>query len=224
MRKLLPILYLLVLVFVSCQQNDGKDPESTKPPNVVIIFTDDQGYQDLGCFDSPDIKTPNIDRLASEGGRYTSFYVAQPVCSASRAALLTGCYPNRIGIHGAFIPNAAKGLNPKEITIAEMLKGEGYRTAHYGKWHLGDAKEFLPTKQGFDEYFGILYSNDMWPLHPWQGTVFNFPPLPLWENENIIDTLNDQSLLTKHITERSINFIERNKEEPFFLYIAHPQP
>lgn len=198
-------------------------PEIQKP-NVIIIFTDDQGYQDLGSFGSPNIKTPNIDRLATEGARFTNFYVAQPVCSASRAGLLTGCYPNRIGINGALMPNSEIGLNLDEVTIAEMLKKEGYKTAHYGKWHLGDDISFHPTRQGFDEFYGIPYSNDMWPLHPLQGSVFNFSPLPLYENEQIIDTLEDQSLLTTSITERSVDFIDKNKDNPFFLYVAHPQP
>lgn len=219
MRKLLP-LFFITLCF-SCNKEQENTPQK---PNVIIIFTDDQGYQDVGVFGAQGFETPNLDQMAAEGVRFTDFYAAQAVCSASRAGLLTGCYPNRLGIHGAFMPNAKKGLNPNEITIAEMLKGNGYSTAIYGKWHLGDAQEFLPTKQGFDEYFGIPFSNDMWPYHPQQGTVFNFGPLPLYENETVIDTLNDQSNLTTQITERSVDFIRRNKENPFFLYVAHPQP
>ncbi len=197
---------------------------SSRLPNIVIIFTDDQGYEDVGCFGSPDILTPNLDRMAARGVRLTSFYAAQAVCSASRAALLTGCYPNRLGIHGALMPNSARGLHPDEVTMADMLKRRGYHTAVYGKWHLGDQPEFLPTRQGFDEYFGIPYSNDMWPHHPQQGPVFDFDPLPLFENETIIDTLDDQTMLTTQITERSVDFIGRHKEDPFFLYVAHPQP
>ncbi|RKQ49717.1 arylsulfatase [Roseivirga pacifica] len=216
-------LLLIVVLFAvySCQTTTTKTPSK---PNVIIIFTDDQGYQDVGSYGAVGFKTPNLDQMAAEGIRLTDFYAAQAVCSASRAGLLTGCYPNRLGIHGAFMPNSPKGLNPEETTIAEMLKTEGYKTAIYGKWHLGDAPEFLPTKQGFDEYFGIPFSNDMWPYHPQQGTIFNFGPLPLYENENIIDTLTDQSNLTTQITERSIQFIQENKSEPFFLYVAHPQP
>lgn len=219
MRYFLLLLFTLFLFSCHEQQDD-----SGSRPNVVIIFTDDQGYQDLGNFGSPNILTPVIDNLAQQGIRLTSFYSAQAVCSASRAGLLTGSYPNRLGIHGAFMPNSMKGLNPSETTIAEMLKQNGYKTAVFGKWHLGDAPEFMPNNQGFDEYFGIPYSNDMWPLHPEQGTVFNFGPLPLYENEKVIDTLTDQSMLTTQITERSIDFISKNKENPFFLYIAHPQP
>ncbi|WP_268122167.1 sulfatase [Roseivirga pacifica] len=216
-------LLLIVVLFAiySCQTTTTKTPSK---PNVIIIFTDDQGYQDVGSYGAVGFKTPNLDQMAAEGIRLTDFYAAQAVCSASRAGLLTGCYPNRLGIHGAFMPDSPKGLNPEETTIAEMLKTEGYKTAIYGKWHLGDAPEFLPTKQGFDEYFGIPFSNDMWPYHPQQGTIFNFGPLPLYENENIIDTLTDQSNLTTQITERSIQFIQENKSEPFFLYVAHPQP
>jgi arylsulfatase len=190
----------------------------------VLIFTDDQGYQDVGAYGADDILTPNLDQMASEGIMLSSFYAAQAVCSASRAGLLTGCYPNRIGIHNAFMPDSKIGLNASETTIAEMLKAKGYSTGIFGKWHLGDHPDFLPTKHGFDEYFGIPYSNDMWPLHPQQGPVFNFGPLPLYENETIIDTLTNQSQLTTQITERSVNFINRNKDRPFFLYVPHPQP
>lgn len=218
MRKLIPLFFLLPLV--SCTQKKIE----TDRPNVVIIFTDDQGYQDVGCYGSPDIKTPNLDQMAKDGIRLTDFYAAQAVCSASRAGLLTGCYPNRVGIHGALMPNSKVGLNLTETTIAEMMKANGYTTAMFGKWHLGDNAKFMPTKQGFDQYFGIPYSNDMWPLHPQQGPIFSFGPLPLYENENIIDTLTDQSNLTTQITERSIDFINSNKNEPFFLYVAHPQP
>lgn len=214
-------LALLPLLLFSCQVEKEVAPQK---PNIIIIFTDDQGYQDVGVFGAEGFETPHLDQMAAEGVRFTDFYAAQAVCSASRAGLLTGCYPNRLGIHGAFMPNSPKGLNPDEITIAEMLKGNGYSTAIYGKWHLGDAREFLPTRQGFDEYFGIPFSNDMWPYHPQQGTYFNFGPLPLYENETVIDTLNDQSMLTTQITERSVDFIKRNKDRPFFLYVAHPQP
>jgi arylsulfatase len=194
------------------------------PPNVVIIFTDDLGYADAGCFGATGFETPNLDRMAREGLRLTQFYTAQPVCSASRAALLTGCYSNRVGIHEALMPNAATGLHPNETTIADLLKNKGYRTAAFGKWHLGDHPRFMPGNQGFDEFFGIPYSGDMWPYHPQQGTVFNFGPLPLWDREKIVDTLHNQSLLTTHITERSVDFIRRNRHQPFFLYVPHPQP
>lgn len=215
------ILFLLLLGTISCTNNQTTD---TSKPNVVVIFTDDQGYQDVGCFGATDIKTPHLDQMAKEGIRLTDFYAAQAVCSASRAGLLTGCYPNRLGIHGAFMPSSKQGLNLSETTIAEMLKGIDYKTGIFGKWHLGDHPQFMPNNQGFDEYFGIPYSNDMWPFHPQQGPIFNFDPLPLFENETIIDTLENQSSLTTQITERSIDFIKENNDNPFFLYIAHPQP
>ena len=203
---------------------DQIKPEPAEGPNVVLIFTDDQGYRDLGSFGSPDINSPNLDKMAEEGVKLSSFYVAQAVCSASRAAILTGCYPSRIGIHNALMPDSKTGLHPQETTLAEMLKSRGYATAIYGKWHLGDQPEFMPLDQGFDEFFGIPYSNDMWPFHPQQGKDFNFGPLPLYENRAVIDTLTDQALLTTRITERSVDFINRNKDRPFFLYVAHPQP
>lgn len=162
--------------------------------------------------------------MALEGIRLTDFYAGQPICSALRAAILTGCYPNRIGIHLAFTPKNKNGLNLSELTIAEMLKNNGYATALFGKWHLGDHPDFMPNNHGFDEFFGIPYSNDMWPFHPEQGKKFNFPHLPLFENQKIIDTLLDQSMLTTQLTERSVDFIERNKSNPFFLFLAHPQP
>jgi len=215
------IILLLFISVTSCTRSQTAD---TSKPNIIIIFTDDQGYQDVGCFGATDIKTPHLDQMAKDGIRLTDFYAAQAVCSASRAGLLTGCYPNRIGIHGAFMPNSNRGLSLSETTIAEMLKGIDYKTGIFGKWHLGDHPNFMPNNQGFDEYFGIPYSNDMWPFHPQQGPIFNFDPLPLFENETIIDTLKNQSSLTTQITERSIDFIKKNKENSFFLYIAHPQP
>nr|WP_255647376.1 sulfatase [Fulvivirga sedimenti] len=212
------MILLVILISFSCS-----NPEEGPPPNIVIIFTDDQGYEDVGVFGSKQIETPNLDRMATEGVRLTSFYAAQAVCSASRAALLTGCYPNRVGIHQAFMPQAKKGLREEETTMAEMLERQGYATAVYGKWHLGDAPENLPLSEGFDDFFGIPYSNDMWPYHPQQES-FNFSPLPLYEDNQIIDTLEDQSFLTTAITERSVEFIDKNKDQPFFLYVAHPQP
>lgn len=219
-KKIVPLL-LVCFGILSCA---NQHTEENKKPNVVIIFTDDQGYQDIGCFGSPDIRTPHLDKMAEEGIKLTDFYAAQAVCSASRAGLLTGCYPNRLGVHGAFMPNSNQGLNLSETTLAEMLREIDYKTGIFGKWHLGDHPDFMPNNQGFDTYFGIPYSNDMWPLHPQQGTIFDFGPLPLFENETIIDTLTTQNLLTTEITERSVDFIRKNKDNPFFLYIAHPQP
>ena len=215
MKQRLNIL-LLVFVLWSCEQE--------RPPNVIFILTDDQGYGDLGSYGATDIKTPHLDELAAQGARFTSYYATQPVCSASRASILTGCYSDRIGIHNALGPGAKVGLNPEEETLAELLKDQGYATAIFGKWHLGDAPKFLPRKHGFDEFYGILYSNDMWPKHPQQGTVFNFPDIQLYENEKPILTLEDQTFLTEALTDRAIDFIQRHKDHPFFVYLPHPQP
>ncbi|MDW7692907.1 sulfatase [Flammeovirgaceae bacterium SG7u.111] len=197
-------------------------------PNFVIIFTDDQGYQDLGCFGSPTIQSPNLDRMAAEGVRLTSFYVGAPLCTPSRAALMTGSYPTRIdmaeGVDFPVLLDAdPKGLNPNEITIAEVLKSVGYKTGMFGKWHLGDQPEFLPTTQGFDEFFGLPYSYDISPFHL-NNKKYNFSPLPLLEGEKVIEINPDCDYLTKRITERAVRFIEENKDDPFFLYIPHPSP
>lgn len=192
-------------------------------PNVVLIFADDLGYADIGPFGAPPHSTPNLDRMAAEGRKFSNFYVAQAVCSASRAALLTGCYPNRLGIHGALGPQAKHGLNPSETTIAEMLKTRGYQTAIYGKWHLGHHAKFLPTRQGFDEYHGLPYSNDMWPSHP-EAAPGSYPDLPLIEGERVVALNPDQSKLTHDLTRRAVDFIERHQAEPFFVYLPHPMP
>ncbi|MDT0539087.1 sulfatase [Croceitalea sp. P059] len=218
------IFLLVFTLLISCQKRINKIPKSDSLPNIVLIFTDDQGYQDVGVFGSPNIRTPHLNKMASEGLKLTNFYAAQAVCSASRAAILTGCYPNRISIHGALMPNAKIGLAHQEVTIAEMLQQKGYATGIFGKWHLGDHPDYMPLNHGFDEFFGIPYSNDMWPNHPQQGPIFDFDPLPLYENEVVIDTLTDQSNLTTQITQKSVEFIKRNKDKPFFLYVPHPQP
>lgn len=219
----LALLIPFILLF-SCGEKETETPNKEIPPNVVLIFTDDQGYRDVGVFGADDIATPNLDQMAADGVKLTSYYSAQAVCSASRAGILTGCYPNRIGIHNALGPGNTHGINDAETTMAEMLKDIGYKTAIFGKWHLGHHPKFLPTRHGFDEWFGIPYSNDMWPYHPQQGPIFNFPDLPLFENETVIDTLHEQSQLTTQLTERSVDFINRNKDNPFFLYVPHPQP
>jgi arylsulfatase A-like enzyme len=190
-------------------------------PNVVLIFPDDLGYGDVGCYGAKGYATPNIDRLAREGVRFTDFYVPQAICSASRAALLTGRYPNRVGILGALGPGAKNGIRPQELTLGEVFKSRGYATAIYGKWHLGDHDPHLPTDNGFDEYFGLPYSNDMWPNHPTNKT---FPPLPLFEGKRIVQTQPDQRMLTTWYTQRSVAFIEKNKDRPFFLYVPHSMP
>lgn len=217
------ILCLLLIASIGASCSKSKK-SSIKKPNIIVILTDDQGYEDVGCYGAKGFETPNLDRMANEGARFTDFYAPQAVCTASRAGILTGCYPNRIGMNGAFFPADGQGLNSDETTIPEMLKAAGYATAIYGKWHLGDDSSSMPNNHGFDDFFGIPYSNDMWPLHPWQGTEFNFPPLPLMHNEVVLDTLVDQSNLTQMITKRSVDFIKKNKDQPFFMYVAHPQP
>ena len=201
----------------------SSSPAAERLPNVVIIFTDDQGYGDIGVNGAEGFETPNLDRMAKEGRHFTRWYAAQAVCSASRTALMTGCYPNRLGMHGALSPGSRHGLNPEETTLAEVFKSKGYATAAFGKWHLGDHEKFLPLQQGFDEYFGIPYSNDMWPQHP---ASKDFPPLPLYEgNERLrIADEHDQRMMTTWLTARSVDFINRHREQPFFLYVPHPQP
>ena len=226
MKTYRSLLWAMAILISSCKESPVKTANNNrlKNPNIVLILTDDQGYADLGVFGATNFDTPHLDQMAQEGALLTQYYAPQAVCSASRAGILTGCYPNRVGIHNAFMPDAKKGLNPSELTIAEMLKEQGYATAIYGKWHLGDAPEFLPNQHGFDDYFGIPYSNDMWPLHPQQGPVFNFKALPLLENGQVLDTLTDQSQLTTQLTQRAVSFITDKKDQPFFLYVAHPQP
>ncbi len=213
----------------------GLPANGEQPPNIVIIFTDDQGYADVGSYGAKGFETPNIDRLAAEGMRFTDWYVAQAVCSASRAALLTGCYPNRIGIMGALGPRSRHGIHSDETTLAEVCKSKGYATAIFGKWHLGFQKEFLPLQHGFDEYYGLPYSNDMWPLHPNYAHLPDpavrrkqgFPELPMYEGNAIVNkevTGEDQARLTTEYTERAVDFINRNATQPFFLYVPHSMP
>jgi len=207
--------------------------EKPQNPNIILIFMDDLGYGDLSCYGASQYKTPNLDRMAAQGVRFTSFLSAQAVCSASRAGIMTGCYPNRVGISGALMPDAKIGLNPNEETIAEVLKKRNYKTAAIGKWHLGYQPEFLPMQQGFDEYLGLPYSNDMWPVNydgkpaDENSNKARYPVLSLIDgNDKFRDirTLDDQSELTPLYTERAVRFIKANKKNPFFLYLAHSMP
>jgi arylsulfatase A len=222
------VLALIALVAFETSNDAARQqpPRLQRPPNFVIVYADDLGYADIGSFstrtDASRPQTPNLDRMAAEGIRLTNFYVAQAVCSASRAALLTGSYSNRVGIQGALNHTATYGLNPDETTIAEVLKPKGYATAIYGKWHLGHQPPFLPVRHGFDEYFGLPYSNDMWPRHPERKNFF--PELPLIEGDRTIVHDPDQSQLTRLYTERAVRFLERNKDTPFFLYVPHTMP
>lgn len=215
MRKLIAAVAFLMSLATSA---GAQAPD--RPPNFVIIFADDLAYGDLGCFGAKGYTTPNLDRMAAEGVRLTSFYAAQAVCSASRTALLTGCYPNRVGILGALGPSSKIGISDTEVTLAQMLKPRGYATAIYGKWHLGHHPKFLPTHHGFDDYFGLPYSNDMWPKHP----TAKFPDLPLIEGDKVVAVNPDQTQLTTWYTERAVKFIAKNKDRPFFLYLAHNMP
>lgn len=223
------ILLLLFTLVTACQ---SQQPD--RPPNIVVIFFDDMGYGDPVSFGGIGYETPHMDRMAAEGMRFTHFYVPQARCSASRAALLTGAYPNRVGGLGVLFPWSEIALDPEEETIADLLRGAGYRTGMMGKWHLGFGEGFLPLDYGFDEYVGIPYSNDMWPVE-YDGTPitdpehpkYRYDPLPLIEgNETVrtIDTLEDQDELTAYFTERAVRFIRENRDDPFFLYLAHPQP
>jgi arylsulfatase A len=224
-----------------------------RQPNFAIVFADDLGYGDLGCYGSPNIRTPNLDRMACEGVRFTSFY-AQPVCGPSRAALMTGCYPPRNSLSFNHLPQFETGIHPDEITLPEVLKPQGYGTMIIGKWHLGDQPKFLPARHGFDKFFGLPYSNDMWPYHPrmplganphprlvaarrrakitgYAGQGTDFPPgggfsqpLPLIENEKVIELNPDQTKLTGRFTAKALEFITENRQRPFFLYLAHVMP
>ncbi len=190
-------------------------------PNIVILFADDMGYGDLACFGNTKIRTPHIDQLAREGTRFTSFYVSQPVCTASRASLLTGCYANRVSMSGALNHLSKVGIHKDEQMLQELLKAKGYATACYGKWHLGDRPPFLPTRRGFDDFAGIPYSNDNGPLHP---TVPGLPPLPFYRGDKIIEKDPDQAQFTRRFTDLAIEFIAQHQHEPFFLYVPHVMP
>ncbi len=191
---------------------------SVDRPNVVIVFCDDVGYADVGVFGAKGYETPNIDRMAAEGVKFTDFYAAASSCTPSRAALMTGCYPQRVSLPNVIGPNAKIGISDEEKTIADVLKPLGYATACYGKWHLGHHPKFLPMRHGFDDYFGLPYSNDMWPNHP---TNKKFPDLPLIEGERVVEYNPDQTQLTTWYTEHAVKFIEKNKDRPFFLYLPH---
>lgn len=234
MNRSLPFAFILLFLgLISSTFAQTQQP----PPNVVVIFIDDMGYADIAPFGAR-YETPNLTRMAKEGRRFTDFVVSSAVCSASRAALMTGCYHRRVGIQGALGPKSNVGLNPDETTIAELCRSKGYATAVFGKWHLGHHPKFLPTNQGFDEYYGIPYSNDMWPLHP--GAVAKRKkdpnaPIP-WAALPMIRATKtggvkianddmqpeDQEQMTREFTERAVKFIKGNMEKPFFLYMPHP--
>ncbi|HVE40769.1 MAG TPA: sulfatase [Planctomycetota bacterium] len=217
------------LLLASLLLGAASEPQQAEKPNIVVIFADDLGYGDLGCYGHPTIRTPNLDRMAAEGMRFTDFYVAAPVCTPSRAALLTGRYAVRSGMASekrrVLFPNSGGGLPDGEITIAEGLKTKGYATAMVGKWHLGHLPQFLPTKQGFDSWFGLPYSNDMDPAPAKPGEPkWMRNNVPLMRNEEVVERPADQTTLTRRYTEEAVKIIKANKDKPFFLYLAHAMP
>ncbi len=223
MRYILITIYLIITM--GCEKQSDL-------PNIIIIFTDDQGYGDVGCYGAEGFVTPNIDSMAKEGILFTDFYVSQAVCSASRASLMTGSYAERVGVQGALSPWNVTGLDPDRVTIAKLLKRYGYTNAIFGKWHLGHKEKYLPLQNGFDEYAGLICSNDMWPVdydgNPLIGEKRSYyPPMAFWrgnEPSEKIESLKDQGKLTTKITELAVDFISRNKNNPFFLYVPHPMP
>ncbi len=226
LRLLLPRTILIFSFFVLLWAFSANAAEVDRKPNFVVIFLDDAGWGDFEPFGSPNYKTPNVDRLAREGCRFNNFYVPQAICSASRAALLTGCYPGRTKMFGAHAPRE-RGLDPSFGTIAEMLKPAGYRTALFGKWHLGDQADTRPPARGFDESCGLMYSNDMWEFHPESPEFWGKYPLQYWENNKVTIervTKDHQPHLTTWYTEHAVDFIERQGDNPFFLYVPHSMP
>lgn len=216
MRNYHLILFLSIsFTVLSC--SGALNDEQISKPNIVIIFCDDLGYGDLTSYGHPTIKTPNLDRMASEGMKFTNFYSGSPACTASRYALLTGRYPIRSGFGWVLSPRSPRGMHPEEITLAEGMKNVGYSTAMFGKWHLGVTKtEYLPLQNGFDEFLGLPYSNDMIPPK-WKD-------IPLIDGNDTLEHNPDQTKLTKMYTERAVDFIERKKDEPFFLYVPYAMP
>lgn len=212
---------LLLRVLLACVCSTGTAFASDRPPNIVMIVADDLGYADLHCQGAP-WQTPHFDALAKAGTRFTSFYVAQPVCTASRAGFLTGCYPNRVGLHGALNHTSRNGIHPDEQLLPELLHECGYATAIFGKWHLGTAADFHPLRHGFDEYLGIPYSNDNSRYHP--VLAAEMPPLPLFDGFDVIERDPDQSSFTRRFTDRAISFMREHAARPFFLYIPHVMP
>ena len=207
-----------LLIFLSGILFCCSDTKDT--PNFIIIFTDDQGYGDAGCYGAQDIRTPNIDSMAREGIRFTDFYVPATVCTPSRAALLTGCYPKRVGLHEAVLfPYSPHGLNPSEQILPEILKNYGYQSACIGKWHLGHHPQFMPNRHGFDYFFGVPYSNDM-DGYLYRNPPYQSPPLPLYENDKLIEEGTDQSFLTRRYTKAAVNFIRENQKANFFSFFV----
>ncbi|QJD98107.1 sulfatase [Mucilaginibacter robiniae] len=226
MKKLL----LIILIFADALISHAQQ----KKPNIIIIMMDDMGYGDTEPYGMTGIPTFNFNRLTKESTRFTHYNAAEPICTASRAALLTGCYPNRLGMTGALLPADKKALNPNEETIASMLKKEGYQTAMFGKWHLGNKPPYWPLHYGFDTFFGIPYSHDIWNRDHEGNLItdkkdirYTWPPLPLLEGDRVVDSITSKQKLSHligQLTERSVQFIKQNKNKPFFLYLAQSMP
>ncbi|MCA9247466.1 MAG: sulfatase [Planctomycetales bacterium] len=218
MRALLATFVLLFLAPVI----SGRQLCAAERPNVVLIYTDDLGYGDLTCFGAEKIRTPHVDSLARQGTRFTDFYTVQSVCTASRAALMTGCYANRVGLQGALNHTSQTGIHAEEFLMSELFQQQGYATGMFGKWHLGLPPYFSPLKNGFDEWLGIPYSNDNSKYHPVLSK--EMPPLPLFDGDRVIELDADQSQFTRRLTERAVALIDKNKSRPFFLYVPHIMP
>ncbi|WP_117881032.1 sulfatase family protein [Aureibaculum luteum] len=215
------LVLLIIFSSTACQHHNNN---SKNRPNIIIFFTDDQGYADVGCYGAEGFETPHIDRLASEGVRFTNFYVPATVCTPSRAGLLTGRYPKRYNLHEAVLfPFSEGGLSLNEYTMAEMLKDNGYTTSIIGKWHLGHKEEFMPNNQGFDQFYGVPYSNDM-DNYYYKHIDFQSPPLPFYRNKTLIESGPDQDYLTQKYTEEAITQIKNRSEKPFFMYVAQNMP
>lgn len=221
--KMMPFLLSMAVLIVAIATPNFISAAETNHPNIVLIFTDDMGWGDLPNFTPQSkIRTPNISRLVAEGTKFDDFYVVQAVCTASRAALMTGCYANRVGLEGALNHTSPTGISPEEELLPELLAKEGYATGMFGKWHLGLPPYFAPSKNGFQEWLGIPYSNDNTKYHPVLSD--SMPPLPLYDGDSVIETDPDQRLFTKRLTNRAVQFIEDNKDGPFFLYVPHIMP
>lgn len=229
--KKISALYLAVAGLTSCglsnqkTQSDGgvcARTDTEEKPNIIILLADDMGYGDLACYGNPRMKTPNLDRLAEEGIRFTDFYAGAAASTPSRAALLTGRYAERTGVPDVVDDRSSNGLKSTEFTLASYLKQNGYATGMFGKWHLGHLPEFMPNRHGFTEFFGIPYSNDMWPFHPQPDHAY--PALPLYHNESVVEYNPDVNQMTARLTEHAVDFIGRHKDEPFFLYLPYTLP
>jgi arylsulfatase len=221
-NNILKLLVICMTVFASNSVVLAQKDDPTKKPNIIILFADDLGYGDLGCYGSQQIETPNLDAMANRGIRFTDFYVSAASCTPSRASLLTGVYAARIGLGKVVDDQSTTGLCSAEHTIANYLKQDGYQTALFGKWHLGHHPEFMPNQHGFDEFWGVPYSMDMWPFHP--KPAHHYPAIPIYHNEEIVEYNPNVNTLTQRLTEKTIDYIRSNKDKPFFVYLPYTLP